>query len=80
MKSRRVVLATSALALVFAGDALGCVRVDEPMSKRLDDSDAAVVGKVLSRRETVGTWESSIRLSTGGDGGAAVGSPIAVAA
>ena len=45
-------LATSALALVFAGDALGCVRVDEPMSKRLDDSDAAVVGKVLSRRET----------------------------
>src|SRR5216683_2273457 len=35
---------------------------------------------LLSRRETVGTWESLIRLSTGGDGGAAAASPIDVAA
>jgi hypothetical protein len=40
-----------AAALVLSGSALGCVRVDESMSKRLDDSDAAVVGTVASRRQ-----------------------------
>jgi len=39
-------------ALVFSVPALGCVKVDESMSKRLDDSDAAVVGAVTSRRRT----------------------------
>jgi hypothetical protein len=43
--------AAGTLWLVLAGDALGCVRVDEPMGKRLDDSDAAVVGHVISRRQ-----------------------------
>ena len=38
-------------ALVVAGSALGCPQVNEPMSKRLDDSDAAVVGAVTSRRQ-----------------------------
>jgi len=43
--------ATAAAALALGGSAFGCVRVDEPMGKRLDDSDAAVVGAVISRRQ-----------------------------
>ncbi len=38
-------------ALALAGSALGCPQVTESMSKRLDDSDAAVVGAVTSRRQ-----------------------------
>jgi hypothetical protein len=42
----------AAAALVLATPALACVRVDEPMSKRLDASDEAVVGTIVSRRPT----------------------------
>jgi hypothetical protein len=45
-------LAAVAGAVAFAAPALGCVKVAEPMSKRLDESDAAVVGTVTSRRPT----------------------------
>jgi hypothetical protein len=45
-------VAAAVVALTVAGDALGCVRVTESMSQRLDDSDAAVVGHIVSRRET----------------------------
>ncbi len=45
-------LSAVAVALALAGDAFGCVRVRESMSQRLDDSDAAVVGHITSRRET----------------------------
>jgi hypothetical protein len=45
-------VAAVVVAFAFAGDALGCVRVDESMSQRLDDSDAAVVGQITSRHET----------------------------
>ena len=38
-------------ALVAAGSALGCPQVNESLSKRLDDSAAAVVGAVTSRRQ-----------------------------
>jgi hypothetical protein len=36
----------------MAADALACACVSEPMSKRLDDADAAVVGHVTSSRRT----------------------------
>jgi hypothetical protein len=45
-------LAAAIAVLVPSTPALGCVRVDESMSKRLDESDAAVVGQVTSRRQT----------------------------
>ena len=44
------VAAVSALAASTAASA--CVCVNEPMSKRLDDADAAVVGKIVSTRTT----------------------------
>jgi len=44
-------LGTAAAALCLGSVALGCPQVDESMSKRLDDSDAAVVGAVTSRRQ-----------------------------
>ena len=39
-----------AAGLAVPAGALGCVRVDESMSKRLDASDEAVVGTIVSRR------------------------------
>ena len=45
-------VALAGFTLAGPGSALGCVKVAEPMSKRLDDSDAAVVGAVISRRPT----------------------------
>jgi hypothetical protein len=48
----RSVLAASAVALLCAADAVACVCADEPMNKRLDDADAAVVGQVVATRRT----------------------------
>jgi hypothetical protein len=45
-------LAAGIAALALAAPAVGCVKVDEPMSRRLDDSDAAVVGTITARRPT----------------------------
>ena len=44
------VAAAVALAANSAADA--CVCVKEPMSKRLDDADAAIVGRVIGTRKT----------------------------
>jgi hypothetical protein len=38
-------------ALVFAGDALACVCADAPIAERLDSSDAALVGRIVSEGE-----------------------------
>jgi hypothetical protein len=45
-------VAAVVVSLTFGGDAVGCVRVQESMSQRLDDSDAAVVGQIVTRRDT----------------------------
>ena len=45
-------LVGAGVALAIAAPALGCVRVEESMSRRLDESDAAVVGAVTARRQT----------------------------
>jgi hypothetical protein len=45
-------LAACALVLVLASDAAACACVKEPMSQRLDESDAAVVGHVVATRTT----------------------------
>jgi len=39
-----------AAALVSAASALACVCVDAPLSERLDEADAAVVGRVVADR------------------------------
>jgi hypothetical protein len=52
MKRIAIAAAAAVAALILAGAAGACVCVKEPMSKRLDDADAAVVGKVVSRRKT----------------------------
>ena len=51
---RRIAVAAAAAvaALIIVGAAGACVCAKEPMSKRLDDADAAFVGKVVSRRRT----------------------------
>lgn len=38
------------LWLALAGPAAACVCVDAPMSERLDDADAAVVGRIVGER------------------------------
>jgi hypothetical protein len=38
------------LALAFASPAAACVCIDTPLAERLDDADAAVVGRVVSER------------------------------
>jgi hypothetical protein len=48
----RPFLAVVGVSLVLASDAAACVCVQEPMSKRLDDSDAAVVGHVVATKKT----------------------------
>lgn len=39
------------LALAFASPASACVCANEPLSERLDDADAAVVGRVVAERK-----------------------------
>jgi hypothetical protein len=51
MRGLRALVATSAAALVLTGTAGACVCVKEPMSRRLDEADAAVVGKVIATRQ-----------------------------
>jgi hypothetical protein len=41
------------VALAFAGDAYACVCVDAPTEERLEQADAAVIGRVVSDE----TWE-----------------------
>jgi hypothetical protein len=43
-------LAGAVAALVLAGPAAACVCVKEPMSQRLDESDAALVGRIVAQR------------------------------
>lgn len=50
MKALALVTVTAAV-LVFTGAADACVCVNEPMSQRLDESDAALVGHVTATRE-----------------------------
>jgi hypothetical protein len=50
MRAVLLVLATCSAFALAAGPAAACVCVKESMSKRLDDADAAVVGRVLSRK------------------------------
>lgn len=38
-------------ALVFAVPAGACVCIDAPLSERLDDADAAVIGRVVAERQ-----------------------------
>jgi len=45
-----IVLAVAGAALLTAGSAAACTCGNEPLSKRLDASDAAVVGRVVSER------------------------------
>jgi hypothetical protein len=40
------------LVLGLAGEAAACVCANEPIQERLDEADAAVVGRVVDRRET----------------------------
>jgi hypothetical protein len=40
----------AAVALAFAGEAQACVCAALPMSDRLDDADAAIVGRVVAER------------------------------
>jgi MYXO-CTERM domain-containing protein len=47
-RARRALLAALVAALVLAGDAFACACVAAPMDERLDDSDAAVIGRVTS--------------------------------
>lgn len=73
----------SALALAVTGEALACVCVDAPLRERLDDSDAAVVGRVVGERELdvngvpqrLLTIEVDQRVKGGVDGTIAVRSP-----
>jgi hypothetical protein len=48
----RPFLAVVGVSLILASDAAACVCVQEPMSKRLDDSDVAVVGHVVATKKT----------------------------
>ena len=48
----RTFVAVAAAGLVFAAEAAACVCAQEPMSKRLNDADAAVVGHVVAERRT----------------------------
>lgn len=43
-----VLLGVAALVLALAGDAIACACVDAPLDERLDDADAAVVGRVVA--------------------------------
>src|SRR5919197_41142 len=52
MRRLAVAAAAATAALALAGAAGACMCSKEPMSTRLDDADAAVVGKVVSRRRT----------------------------
>ncbi len=45
-----VSLAVATAALALAGPAAACVCADTPLSQRLDDADAAVVGRVVAER------------------------------
>jgi hypothetical protein len=59
-----VVLAALAAALVLAGDALACVCIDATVEERLDDADAAVVGRVVSEADAdLGGGASGRRLT-----------------
>ena len=62
---RRIAVAAAAAvaALFLAGAAGACVCANEPMSKRLDDADAAVVGKVVSTRRTEVRGQPSLLLT-----------------
>jgi hypothetical protein len=46
------VLAAAVAALVLTGEAYACVCANEPLRERLDDADAAVVGRIVKRQET----------------------------
>ena len=46
-----VLLAVLAAALLLADTGYACVCVDAPVSERLDDSDASVVGRVVATRD-----------------------------
>ena len=45
-----VLFGVAAVALAVAGEAEACVCVDAPLRERLDDADAAVVGRVVAER------------------------------
>jgi len=45
---RRSVLAVAFAALVLSGDAAACVCLAQPLADRLDDADAAVVGRFVA--------------------------------
>ncbi|MDH4341114.1 MAG: hypothetical protein OEW52_00985 [Thermoleophilia bacterium] len=45
-----VLIAAAAVGFVAIADAGACVCVDAPLSKRLDDADAAIVGRVVAER------------------------------
>jgi hypothetical protein len=44
------VLVVVVIALVAAGEAAACVCLQQPLEERLDDADAAVVGRLVSER------------------------------
>lgn len=46
----RTVFVLGALALVAVGEAGACVCADVPLRERLDDADAAIVGRVVAER------------------------------
>jgi hypothetical protein len=51
----RTVLAlfvVTSLSIVAAADAHACVCADEPLDRRLDDADAALVGRIVGTSET----------------------------
>jgi hypothetical protein len=52
MRGLKAVVAALVAALVLAGKADACTCIAEPMGKRLDDADAAFVGKVISTKRT----------------------------
>ncbi len=43
-----VLLGAAAVALALVGDATACVCADVPLDRRLDEADAAVVGRVVA--------------------------------
>jgi hypothetical protein len=45
-----VLIAVAAVGFVAIADAGACVCVDAPLSERLDDADAAIVGRVVAER------------------------------
>ena len=59
----RTVFALGAVALVAVGEAGACVCADVPLRERLDNSDAAIVGRVVAER-TGQTKGQPLRLLT----------------